>query len=134
MRHPDISTAQLIAEYQAGDSLRIIAQRHGISHQTVADRLDAAGVDRRAEYSHRKLVCPFCNCSFRPKEAGQERCHPNCKPSRHAATCKRGHPLTPENLTSHRGGRGGPQCRRCLYAAQQRYAAKKKACKSTSTS
>ena len=44
---PDIPTAQLIAEYRAGDSTRTIGKRYGISHATVAYRLRRLGVLRK---------------------------------------------------------------------------------------
>lgn len=44
---PDIPTAQLVAEYLAGDSTRTIGSRYGISHATVAYRLRRLGVLRK---------------------------------------------------------------------------------------
>lgn len=44
---PDIATAQLVAEYLAGDSTRTIGTRHRISHATVAYRLRRLGVLRK---------------------------------------------------------------------------------------
>lgn len=44
---PDIDTAQLAAEYLAGDSTRTIGSRYGISHATVVYRLRRLGVLRK---------------------------------------------------------------------------------------
>lgn len=124
-KHPDISTAQLAADYATGDSLRTIGHRYGISHAGVAWRLKEAGITLRTTWSRRALaICPSCGCSFRPRPQ-QKRCSEGCWRAPHAAMCKRGHPLTPENLTP-RYGHCGPRCRQCLYASQARYRERKK--------
>lgn len=123
---PDILTAQLVAEYRAGDSTRTIGERHGISHTAVADRLEEAGESRRKGPSFKMRVCAGCGCSFRPKWPEQTLCKPECKGGKHGTICKKGlHLLTPENLTP-RYGHAGSRCRTCMYLAQAQYHARKK--------
>lgn len=123
---PDISTAQLIAEYRAGDSTRTIGARHHISHTAVVDRLKEAGEPlRRHGPGFKMRICAGCGCSFRPKWPEQTLCKPDCKGGKHGATCKRGHLLTPENL-SPRYGHAGSRCRTCMYLIQAQYRARKK--------
>lgn len=123
---PDIPTAQLIAEYLAEDSTRVIGKRYGISHATVAARLKEAGVPCRKGPGFKMRVCAGCGCSFRPKWPEQTLCKPECKGGRHGAMCKKGlHLLTPENLTP-RYGHAGSRCRTCMYLVQAQYRARKK--------
>lgn len=122
---PDIDTAQLVAEYLAGKSARKIAACYGISHTAVIDRLDEAGVPRRKGPGFKMRVCAGCGCSFRPKWPEQTLCKPDCKSGKHGAVCKRGHLLTPENL-SPRYGHAGSRCRTCMYLVQAQYRARKK--------
>jgi len=124
-RRPDIPTEVLAADYATGATLRAIGARYGISHAGVAWRLKEAGYPLRATWTRMQLrTCPTCGCSFRPKRPDQQRCSNDCRRGQHAATCKRGHPLVPGNLTP-RYGRIAPRCRICLYASQARYRAKK---------
>ena len=123
--HPDITTEQLAADYAAGASLRTVGARYGISHAGVAWRLQEAGYPLRKQWSRQALtICPFCGCSFRPRP-GQERCAEGCREGQHGATCKQGHPLTPQNLTP-RYGHAGPRCRLCLYQRQKEYRERKR--------
>jgi hypothetical protein len=122
---PHIDIAQLAAEYQAGASLRTLAQRYAYSHTQIADILEAAGVPRRAKaWRHPFRICPACGCSFRPKQPDQERCSGDCHRGTHAAMCRKGHPLIPENLTPCYG-HTSQRCRQCMNATSARYRARK---------
>jgi len=39
--------AALVAEYQAGEGMKVLAARYGIHRHSVREHLDRAGVDRR---------------------------------------------------------------------------------------
>lgn len=126
---PHPNTAQIIADYLAGASLRTLARRYACSHTQIATLLEANNVPRRERWAYLRLrICTTCGCSFQPKREGQERCSEDCRPGRHKPTCKHGHPLTPENLTP-RYGREGPRCRACIYIKQAQYRARKEQAK-----
>lgn len=46
------TTETLVAEYQRGDTLQTVADRHGISKQAVQRRLESVGVERRDMAAH----------------------------------------------------------------------------------
>lgn len=69
--------AQLKNDYQAGATLRALADRYHYSHTSIKDILEAAGVPRRHTWGRVK-TCPTCGCSFRARR-DQIHCSMRCR-------------------------------------------------------
>jgi len=113
-RQPRVAIETLIAEYNAGATLQEIAERHGYtSRQAVQQRLKKAGVQIRPRHSFPRVyedrICPTCLKPFRPDRPEQVHCSRACFTGSHHPTCRKGHPLTPDNLTPRYKGTP-PRC------------------------
>lgn len=128
-KEPYVPTVVLVGEYEAGDSLREIAKRYGVSFQTLAVQLRNAGVERRPRNSNRRRyaerACERCGAAFYPRYDGQRYCSFACTRGPRQTTCKRGHPLTEENLRP-RYGKAPRRCIACEKLQQKKYRERKK--------
>jgi len=77
---PKVPTPTLIAEYEAGATLRQIARRYGVSFQTLAVQLKHAGVARRPKHPRKYAdrVCVTCGGTYHPWNGQQRYCSPAC--------------------------------------------------------
>jgi len=130
-KEPRVPNVVLIGDYLAGDTLREIGARYGVSFQSLAIQLKNAGYEPRPKNSNRRKyadrICERCGVMFRPRQPRQPRqrfCSRACMRGPRQATCKRGHPLTEDNLRP-RYGKAPRRCIACEKAAQARYRAKK---------
>lgn len=130
---PTVPTVVLVGEYLAGDTLREIAARYGVSFQTLAVQLRNAGIERRPRGlgKHEARICanPACQKVFKPKDAAQRYCcnaHVERKGKHRQTHCKRGHPLMDGNLDPRSRGTP-PRCSTCRRMKQAEYKKRKRA-------
>ena len=115
--------------YEAGETFRQIAKDYPISFQALAQQYArAGGIPRpRRMRKYFPMLCPTCGEPFVPRNKVQRFCSQQCVPAVVRSSgnpkrdvCKRGHPLTPDNLYSQHG-KTPPRCKTCAQAAQRAY-------------
>lgn len=117
----------IVADYQAGMSLREIATLYGCSFQNVQQRLLNAGVAMRP-YGYPGIVkgklqktCPTCGKAFETYSHTQRFC---CQEHiRLKAVCKHGHILTEDNRYHFPGS--SSRCKQCQERRDAEYRARK---------
>jgi len=127
-KQPRVPSVVLAGDYAAGDSLREMAERYGVSFQTLAIQMRNAGIERRPAHSNKRKyadrVCERCGATYQPHYAKQRYCSFECTKGPRQATCKRGHLLTEDNLRP-RYGKAPRRCIACEKLKQKEYRERK---------
>jgi ferredoxin len=111
-------TEALAADYAAGMTLRQLAQKYGITFQAAHERLRHTGVEMRptSAIKYPPRACAGCGELFKPRNGAERFCSRVChsqaiKGTHYKTHCKRGHPLTADNLYAS-GGK--TRCKQCM--------------------
>ena len=126
-KKPKIPVDVLRAEYEAGKTLRQLADAYGRSFQAIHSQLVTAGVTMRPtrERKHYPRPCAACGELFTPRKKNQRYCsftHGHPPGAIRKAVCANGHPQIPENrMPTYRGlHRGGSRCKPCFKEIAER--------------
>lgn len=125
---PRVPAVVLAGDYAAGDTLRDMAKRYGVSFQSLAIQMRNAEIELRPKSANARKyadrACERCGATYHPRYAGQRFCGRACTRGPRQAFCKRGHPLVEGNLRP-RYGKLPRRCIACEKLKQKEYRERK---------